>query len=97
MRRTLRAAAVLLLLALPLLPAAPAAAQCAMCKTALTNSEEGRGISAQFNQAILVMLVAPYLLMGVAAAYLMRQHLRRWATRLAARVRPLARPAALRG
>jgi hypothetical protein len=97
MRRWLRAAIVLLALGLPFLLPGPAAAQCAMCKTALTNSEEGRGMTRQFNQAILVMLAGPYLLMGAGAAYLLRGHIRSWAARAAARVRPLARSAALRG
>ena len=65
MRRALRPAAVaLLVLAVASLLVPPAAAQCAMCKTALTNSEEGRGLSAEFNRAIVVMLMGPYLLMG---------------------------------
>lgn len=86
MRRTLLALAAFLVLGVPLLHPPPAAAQCAMCKTALTNSEEGRGISAQFNQAILVMLVAPYLLMAAGAGYLFRDRLRSLAARAAARI-----------
>jgi hypothetical protein len=97
MRRTLRALAVLLLVGLVSSPPAPAAAQCVMCKTALTNSDEGRGISRQFNQAILLMLVAPYLLMGAAAGYLLRARIRGWAARAAVRLRPLSRTAAQRG
>lgn len=64
--------------------AGPAAAQCAMCGTSLTNSAEGRAMTPAFNRAILVMLAAPYALMGVAAAYLGRRRLRA----LAARLRP---------
>jgi hypothetical protein len=97
MRRTLFAFAASLVLALSLAQPAPAAAQCAMCKTALTNSDEGRVMSRQFNEAILVMLVAPYVLMGVAASYLFRGRIRSLAARAAARVRASARPAALRG
>jgi hypothetical protein len=69
------------LLALALLGAAalavglPAEAQCAMCRTALTGSAEGRAISASFNRAILVMLFAPYLVVGAMAAVLFRQPL----------------------
>lgn len=97
MRRAFGTLVAVLVLALPLAQPAPAAAQCAMCKMALTNSEEGRGITAQFNQAILVMLMGPYLLMGAGAAYLLRERIRSLAARAAARVRPLARSAALRG
>lgn len=97
MRRALRRLAVALLLALPLAQPGAAAAQCAMCKTALTNSEEGRWMSRQFNQAILVMMFAPYLLMGAGAAYLFRARIRSFASRAVARVRPLARSATLRG
>lgn len=82
-------AAVGLVLALA---AAPAAAQCAMCKTALSGSPEGRSIGAQFNQAILLMVAAPYLVMGgfVLGVYRgrLRQRARRWAERLRARSAP---------
>jgi hypothetical protein len=97
MRRTLFAFAASLVLALSLAQPGPAGAQCAMCKTALTNSDEGRGMSRQFNEAILVMLVAPYVLMGAAASYLFRARIRSLATRTAARVRLPGRSAALRG
>ena len=68
-----------------------------MCKTALTHSEEGRAISAEFNRAILVMLLAPYLMMGSFAAYLLRARIRSLAARGVAWVRPSARSAVLRG
>lgn len=97
MRRTFRALMTASLLAWPLLAPPPASAQCAMCKTALTNSEEGRGLSAEFNRAILVMLVAPYLMMGGFAAYLLRGRIRGLAGRAAARVRLSGRSAILRG
>jgi hypothetical protein len=97
MRRALSRIAAPLLLALALVQPGPAAAQCAMCKTALTNSDEGRGISAEFNRAILVMLMGPYLLMGAGAAYLFRGRIRSLAARAASRVRTSPRPAALRG
>ena len=57
MGRLLCSLAVPLVLALLLAQPGPAAAQCAMCKAALTNSEEGRGLSAEFNRAIVVMLM----------------------------------------
>lgn len=97
MRKTL--AALLLAAGLLALPAG-AAAQCAMCKTALTSSAEGRGIGAQFNQAILVMLVSPYLVMGGFLLGVYRARLGRDARRLGARLRsrlrlaPAGRPAA---
>lgn len=73
MRRPLAAAAVLagLLATAP----APAAAQCAMCKTALTSSPEGRALSGQMNRAILMMLLAPYVVAGTVAGVLFRRQL----------------------
>ncbi len=53
-----------------------ASAQCAMCATALTGSEEGRAMSASFNRAILVMLVAPYMVVGAFAATFFRPQVR---------------------
>ena len=53
-----------------------ASAQCSMCATALTGSEEGRAMSAAFNRAILVMLVAPYMLVGTFALTFFRPQLR---------------------
>jgi hypothetical protein len=53
----------------------PAQAQCAMCQTALTNSPEGRTIAASFNRAILVMLFAPYIVLGTMATVLFRRPL----------------------
>jgi hypothetical protein len=71
-------AGALALLAVVVLAAAwpPAAsAQCAMCRTALTGSPEGRGIAAQFNIAIVMMIAAPYLVAGVVAGVLFRRQL----------------------
>jgi hypothetical protein len=95
--RVLRASVVSVLLAAPLAAPPAASAQCAMCKTALTNSEEGRAMSVEFNHAILVMLAAPYILMGAAAAYLFRRRIRAFALRAAAVVRTPGRSAVLRG
>lgn len=96
MKRRLTAAALLLGLGLAL-AAAPARAQCSMCQTALTGSAEGRGIGAQFNRAILLMFVAPYLVFGcfVLAAFrreIGRRLLRRLARREVLGSRPLPRP-----
>jgi hypothetical protein len=72
--------------------AAPASAQCAMCQTALLNSAEGRGISAEFNHAILVMLFAPYLVFAAVGGVLLRHRiaaaLRRGRRDLRARLTP---------
>ena len=44
-------------------------AQCAMCRTAIENSPEGQAIAAGFNQAILFLLAAPFLIVtGVSLA-----------------------------
>lgn len=75
-------------IALAFLAAAPeAAAQCAMCRTALTSSAEGQAIAAQFNAAILVMLAAPYLILGALAGVFFRQRLRDLLGRRLARLR----------
>ena len=71
-----RAAAPLLLAAVLLGGgAAPAAAQCAMCKTALTSSPEGRRLSGQMNNAILMMVFAPYVVAGTVAGVLVRRQI----------------------
>ena len=57
MRRTL--AALVLGAGLVAASGGSAAAQCAMCKTALTGSPEGRGMGAEFNHAILLMVARP--------------------------------------
>ena len=44
--------------------AATVSAQCAMCRTALTESPEGQQMAAGFNNAILFLLGAPYLVFG---------------------------------
>jgi hypothetical protein len=86
-------AALALAVALLALAASPAAAQCAMCKTALAGSPEGRAIGAQFNQAILLMLAAPYLVMGGFVLAVRRGRLRGDARRLGARIRASLRRA----
>jgi hypothetical protein len=70
-------AAAALLLAFLLLGAAvaPAAAQCAMCKTALSGSPEGRVMSGHLNNAILMMIAAPYLVAGTVAGVLFRRQI----------------------
>ena len=69
----------LALLGVVLLPwAATAAAQCTMCQTALTQSAEGQRIASDFNRAILVMVAAPYLVVGGVAAFIFRSRIREW-------------------
>ncbi len=68
---------LLIVFALALVGAADqASAQCSMCATALTGSEEGRAMSASFNRAILVMLAAPYMVVGAFALTFFRPQLR---------------------
>ena len=66
--------------------ATPAFAQCAMCKTLLTNSPEGRAMIGSFNSAILLMLVAPYLVAASLTFVFFRE-------RILARIRIRVRPA----
>jgi hypothetical protein len=78
------AAVVVLLAAAAALAPAFASAQCAMCKAALESSPDGLG--AQFNRAIVVMIVGPYLVSGVVGLVFFRGRLRdasrRWLVRL---------------
>ena len=83
MRKALALAALVFLLAATVAPLA--SAQCVMCKTALTDSPEGRAINQTFNRAILLMLVAPYALVGTLMATVFRRPL---ATVLVRRLRP---------
>ena len=87
-----RLLAIALVAAAALALAGPALAQCAMCKTALTNSSEGQRVASNFNHAILVMFVAPYLVFGVFVAMVFRAKIGSWLTR---HVPLLARPVAL--
>jgi len=73
LRKALVLGVLVLLLAAAVAP--PAAAQCVMCKTALTDSPEGRAINQTFNRAILLMLVAPYALVGTLMATVFRRPL----------------------
>jgi heme/copper-type cytochrome/quinol oxidase subunit 2 len=49
----------------------PASAQCAMCRRAL-QSPEGQQMVAAFRSGILVLLAAPFSLVGVIAALVVR-------------------------
>ncbi|HSB60405.1 MAG TPA: hypothetical protein VLI67_01715 [Vicinamibacteria bacterium] len=72
--RGLLAALGLLALAL-VAPAAPVLGQCAMCKSTVARSPEGLQVAETLNNAILVMVVAPYLVFGTVAAVLFRARL----------------------
>ena len=50
-------------------------AQCVMCKAPLTDSPEGRAVNQTFNRAILLMLVAPYALVGTLMVTVFRRPL----------------------
>lgn len=49
-------------------------AQCAMCKTAFTSSPEGQKAAQSLNHAILVLLCAPFLLLGTFALLIYKAH-----------------------
>lgn len=71
MTLSVRVAVVLILVSVVFLASAdPIWAQCAMCRTALTGSAEGQQMAQGFNQAILFLLGAPYLVFGTLAASL---------------------------
>jgi len=73
--------------------AGPASAQCVMCKTALTGSAEGRSITGEFNRAILLMVFAPYVVMGGFLLGVFRGRLRYEAGQAGARLRARLRVA----
>jgi hypothetical protein len=56
---------------------APALAQCAMCRGALASSLEGVALQGPLNRAILVLLAAPYLVLGAFVLLVWREHLLR--------------------
>lgn len=69
---SLAVAAVVLLLLMP----DAAAAQCAMCRRAL-QSPEGQQMVAAFRSGILVLLAAPFSLIGVVAVLVAKMQRRR--------------------
>jgi hypothetical protein len=83
-----RPALIAFLFALALAGSVPelAVAQCAMCKTALEGSAEGRTMQGELNRAILLMLVAPYVIFGGFTVAVFRkplgERLSRWNARL---------------
>ena len=68
-----------LVLALLLLTSAndPAAAQCAMCRSTLTSSAEGAALQGPLNRAILLLLAAPYLVLGSFLLLVWRERIAR--------------------
>jgi hypothetical protein len=58
-----------------LLAAGPASAQCAMCRRAL-QSPEGQQMVAAFRSGILVLLAAPFTLVGVVATLVVKMRKR---------------------
>jgi hypothetical protein len=64
--------------------AGPAFAQCAMCRSALESSLEGAALQGPLNRAILLLLAAPYLVLGCFVLMVWREPLLR-------RLRPLLR------
>jgi hypothetical protein len=53
----------------------PALAQCAMCRSALASSLEGAALQGPLNRAILVLLAAPYLVLGGFVLLVWRERL----------------------
>ena len=49
-----------------------AEAQCALCRMALESSAEGQAMAAGFNQAILFLLAAPFVVVGSGVLILWR-------------------------
>jgi hypothetical protein len=88
----MRLAVTLALLALLAAAALPAAAQCAMCKTVLEGSPEGRSLAGGLNNAILLMIAAPYVIFGVFIAVAFRKRWPAWLQRFPASLRGAARP-----
>ena len=86
-----RSLLAVLAVAVLLAAVSPAGAQCVMCKTALTGSEEGRAMTAHFNHGILLMVFAPYFVVGAFAAVAWRGRIIRSASRIGARFRGRAR------
>jgi hypothetical protein len=75
MARGSAVATAALVAAIVLMPDA-ASAQCAMCRRAL-QSPEGQQMVAAFRSGILVLLAAPFSLVGVIAALIVRMQRRR--------------------
>jgi hypothetical protein len=55
----------------------PAWAQCVMCGTALASSPEGQALAGSFRYGILLLLVAPYIILGSIAYAVFRAYKKR--------------------
>ncbi|MFQ5740842.1 MAG: hypothetical protein ACE5JX_17705 [Acidobacteriota bacterium] len=74
MRRAKRMLLALAAMVAFLVPSPLALAQCAMCRTALANSPEGERLASGFNNGILFLLGAPFLVVGVVAFLILKAH-----------------------
>ena len=83
--------------ALMLIASTNAAAQCAMCRTALTNSAEGQHWSRGIDHGILLLLAAPFLIVGRVLFSIYQPEIVAWLSALGERCRSfipvLRRPA----
>jgi hypothetical protein len=52
----------------------PAVAQCAMCRRALEASPEGQAMAGSFRHGILLLMGAPYLMLGSAGFFIFRAY-----------------------
>ena len=52
-------------------------AQCVMCATALASSPEGQALAGSFRYGILLLLVAPYIILGSIAYAVYRAYRKR--------------------
>jgi hypothetical protein len=65
---------VFILVAFVLLQVSAWAQGCAMCRRALEASPEGQAVAASFNDGILVLMGAPYIVAGGAAFAILRAY-----------------------
>lgn len=65
---------LLAVLAAAILLETSAFGQCAMCRTALENSEEGKALAGSFRHGILLLMAAPYALLGTIGLVVFRAH-----------------------
>ena len=58
-------------------------AQCIMCSTALASSPEGQALAGSFRSGIMILLVAPYIVLGTIGYAVFRAYRKRAAERRA--------------
>jgi hypothetical protein len=58
-------------------------AQCIMCSTALASSPEGQALAGSFRYGIMILLVAPYIVLGSIGYAVFRAYRKRSAERRA--------------